>query len=53
MSDPHNPVIEEYVRPTDAEIKARSKRNVAIAALLLAFVGVIFVLMLFKFGVIG
>jgi hypothetical protein len=53
VSDPHNPVIEEYVSPTEAEIKARGKRNIAIALLLLAFVGLIFMLMLFKLGVFG
>ncbi len=51
MSDPMNPVIEDYVTPSSAELKARSKRNVAIAFGLLGFVGLVFFVMLIQMGV--
>ena len=51
ISDPMNPIIEEFVTPSDAELKARSKRNVAIALGLLGFVTLIFFVMLLKMDV--
>ncbi len=51
MSDPMNPIIEEFVTPSDAELKARSKRNIAIALGLLGFVTLIFFVMLLKMDV--
>lgn len=51
MSDPMNPVVENYVTPSGAELKARSKRNIAIALGLVGFVVLIFFVMLIKLGV--
>lgn len=51
MSDPMNPIIEEFVTPTQAELTARKKRNFAIAIGLLGFVTLIFFVMLIKMGV--
>ncbi len=53
MSDPMNPEIEEYVKPTDAELKARNSRNRAIAFSLVGFVVLVFIIMLVQLGVFG
>jgi len=53
MSDPQHPIIEEFVKPSDAELKARTNRNRAIAFALLGFVVFVFLLMLFKLGYFG
>lgn len=50
MSDPQNPEIVEYVKPTEAELKARNKRNVAIALGLAGFMTLVFLLLLYKYG---
>ena len=50
VSDPMNPVIAEYVKPSAAELGARKKRNLAIALGLLGFVVLIFAVMLLKMG---
>jgi hypothetical protein len=38
----------DFVAPTEAEVKARSKRNIALAACLLAFVLLVFFTMVLK-----
>ena len=53
MTDPRNPEIIEYVTPTEAELKARNKRNVAIALCLAAFMTLVFLLLLYKYGYIS
>ena len=53
MSDPMNPEIEDYVKPTAAELKARTSRNRAIALGLVGFVVLIFFIMLIQLGVFG
>lgn len=50
MNDPQNPEIIEYVTPTEAELKARNKRNVAIALGLAGFTLIVFFLLLYKSG---
>ncbi|MEP1230137.1 MAG: hypothetical protein ABJG88_05635 [Litorimonas sp.] len=42
---------QNFVEPTDAEIRARTKRNIAIAAALLGFTAFVFVTMVSR-GVI-
>ncbi len=50
ISDPMNPIIENYVEPTCEELRARKKRNRAIAIGLLGWVGLVFWVMLLKMG---
>ena len=50
MTDPQKPEILEYVDPSPAELKARNKRNVAIALCLAAFMMLVFLLLLYKYG---
>ncbi len=50
VSDPMNPVVEAYVEPTREELRARKKRNLAIAIGLLGWVGLVFWVMLLKMG---
>jgi hypothetical protein len=50
MRDPQNPEIIEYIKPTAEELKARNKRNVAIALGLAAFMILVFLLLLYKYG---
>jgi len=50
MSDPQNLIVEDYVTPSDEELRARRKRNMAIGLSLVGFVVFIFFLMLFKLG---
>lgn len=50
MTDPQNPEIVDYVEPTEAELKARNKRNVAIALGLAGFMFMVFMLLLYKYG---
>lgn len=50
MTDPQNPEIVDYVTPTDAELKARNKRSVAIALGLAGFMTLVFLLLLYKYG---
>ena len=50
MTDPQNIEIVEYVTPTDAELKARNKRSVAIALGLAGFMLLVFLLLLYKYG---
>ena len=42
----------EFAAPTEAELRARSRRNVAIALALLAFMGGVFLAMLARAGMI-
>ncbi|MCF6275350.1 MAG: hypothetical protein L3J05_06275 [Robiginitomaculum sp.] len=46
MSDPYTSEIEGYHEPTAAELAARKKRNLAIAACLFGFVAFVFLLLL-------
>lgn len=39
---------QNFVAPTDAEVKARSKRNIALAVCLLAFVLLVFFTMVLR-----
>ena len=48
MSDPQNPIITGYHEPTGAETRARKSRNIAIALGLIAFVTIIFLVMVYK-----
>lgn len=41
---------QEFIKPTEAQLKARRKRSVAIALALIAFVIVVYVGSLAKFG---
>lgn len=49
MSD-HDSKLTGYHKPTEAELKARKARSYAIAAVLIAFVVLIFMLMLTRMG---
>jgi len=40
----------EFAKPTEAELRARSRRNYAIAAVLLAFMVTVFLAMLARAG---
>lgn len=51
--DPNAPEILEYVVPTPEELKARGKRNVAIALGLASFMFLVFALMLSQSGFFG
>ena len=53
VSDPMNPEIEDYVKPSTAELKARTSRNRAIALGLVGFVVLVFFIMLIQLGVFG
>ncbi|MEE9346933.1 MAG: hypothetical protein V3U82_01975 [Robiginitomaculum sp.] len=50
--DPDNK-IEGYIAPTDAQIAARKKRNLAIGGALGGFCALVFVLMIFKIKSMG
>lgn len=50
MTDPQNPEVLEYVAPSPAELKARNKRNIAIALCLAGFMLLVFLLLLYKYG---
>jgi len=50
MTDPQKPDIMEYVEPTEAELKARNKRNIAIALGLAGFMLMVFLMLLYKYG---
>lgn len=52
-SDPHGQTVLDYVEPTEAELKARGKRNVAIAFGLAGFMALVFMLMLVQSGFWG
>ncbi len=53
MSNPYTSKIDGYHEPTAAELAARKKRNLAIAVGLFGFVAFIFLLLLFRIGVLG
>ncbi len=53
MSDPQNPEVTGYVSPTEAQLAARSRRNLAIAGGLAAFVIIVFLMMLYRLEVYG
>ncbi len=50
MSDPQNPEILEFVKPSIEELAARKKRNVAIALGLLGFITLVFLVMITQLG---
>ncbi len=53
MSDPQNPEVVGYIKPTKQEVAARSKRNIAIAIGLAGFVVLVFLMMLYRLKVYG
>ncbi len=53
MSDPRNLEIIDYIEPSPQELKAQKSRNLAIAGGLFGFVAIVFLLMLYKFDVLG
>ena len=53
MTDRQKPDVLEYVEPTEAELKARKKRNVAIALGLAGFMLLVFLILLYKYGYFG
>ncbi len=48
-----NHKIKNYIEPTPAELKARKKRNLAIAAALFGFVAFVLLLTLSRLGGVG
>lgn len=53
MSDPYTSEIDGYHEPTADELAARKKRNLAIGACLFGFVAFVFLLLLYRIGVLG
>ena len=53
MNDSMHPEIEGYVSPSAEELKARSKRNIAIGLGLVAFVLFVVLLTLSRLGAFG
>lgn len=50
MSNPQNPEVIDFVTPTPEELRARSKRNYAIAFGLFGFIALIFLVMITQLG---
>lgn len=46
----HDGKLDGYHTPTDAELKARGRRNIAIGLALAAFMAFIFIMMLTRMG---
>ena len=53
MSDPQNAEIEGYITPSQEQLRARKRRNRAIALALAGWVVAVFVVMVFKIGVLS
>ena len=49
MADPQDHQIQDYVKPSEAQLRAQKKRNIAIAVGVAAFMAFVFLTIVLKF----